>query len=216
MKNIRHSFLLSVFIGLTAVNTSCSSFRTVENNLYIKPLKENTSVEDPSDKRYYLIKNNNEKIYGSKITGKWGDLVKDRISIDDQKFNPKEITAYRNGNLFFHSLSEGSLIFVPRVIHGQLNVYIHNESFYSTSYIQGKSTQTLRWITTYYIQKGEDGNLVQFTSKESILPYIQDCPKAIAMLSITEPELKKAIKANKNYVNEAFETYNNDCRTTTN
>jgi hypothetical protein len=198
-----YNLLLLFFSVLSAFFIiSCASM--IDNHLNSKSFNTEQYVEDTADTRNYLVKTNNEKVYGEKITGRWEDLVKDRIKIDDQEFKPSEIIAYRRKNTFFLRIDNRYPTYASRIVHGKLNVY-------TNQYITTSGNNSYQHCD-YYVQNGEDSRLTLITTKESIIPLMRDCPKSLQMLSVSNEEFRKAIKQNKNYLNQIFELDNNGCR----
>ena len=72
------------------------------NQIHYGAFNYSNRVEDRTENKNYLVKNDGTKIYGESISWKTGLLVKDQIKIDDQKFKISEILGYRNGDTFIH------------------------------------------------------------------------------------------------------------------
>src|SRR5215218_3151007 len=197
MSNLSFSLVLS----LSVLTISC---RTVPVSTLA--LNENVSVEEKSEQGNYLLKNDGSKVYGKKIKGMYGLAVKDYISIDGQKFKPSEIIGYREGNFSYGRLRSN---YAKRIVRGNINIYQTSEMRNETSSATNISRQYVR--KSYYYQKGDNGELILFGDND-IKELVKGCPKAEAMADKSSKELRKAVRSNLSYVNQIFEVYNKECK----
>lgn len=196
IKYLNLAWILSISVSL--VSCAVAPLTTA-------PFNQDVSVEEKSEQGNYLLKNDDSKIYGKKIKGLYGLVVKDYISIDGQKFKPSEIKGYREGKFYYARLKSA---YIKRVVHGAINVYIHQENHMQTSGATNMSRNVIR-IYQYY-QNGDNGELILFGDKD-IKEIVKGCPKAESLADKSAGELRKAIRKNPNYINEIFEVYNKDC-----
>jgi hypothetical protein len=154
--------------------------------------------------------NDGTKIYGEKIIWKTGIFVKDQIKIDDQKFKIPEVRGYQTGGVYYARLRND---FIKRIVHGKINVYVQFSEVTTTSTDHSGFTHTSHYTRTdQFAQKGEDGPMIQIASQEDIKKWVSDCPLSVEMCEKSNRQMRKAIKQNRNYLNEIFEIYNNDCK----
>jgi hypothetical protein len=174
------------------------------------PLHLNNRVEDRSENKNYLVKNDGTKIYGESISWKTGLLVKDQIKIDDQKFKITEIMGYRTGDAYYGRLGKE---YIKRIVRGKLNVYVQFTQVTTTSTDRNGFSHTRSYTRTdQYGQRGEDGKMVPLAGQKDIKELVSDCPLAVQMADVKNSAMRKAIKKDPNYLNRIFDIYNNDCQ----
>jgi hypothetical protein len=201
-KNLLSLCCVSFFILLALASTT--------NKISYGAFNYGNRVEDMSEKSNYLEKNDGSRVYGEKIKWKSGLLVKDQIQIDGEKFPITEIRGYRQDDSYFGRYKNE---YVHRIVHGKINVYVLISQVTTTSTDHNGFTHTSsRTVATHYSQRGEDGPMVVFTGKDDIKELVRGCPLAVEMASITNKQLRKAIRKDRNYLNSIFEVYNNDCK----
>lgn len=130
--------------------------------------------------------------------------------MDGQTFKIKETRGYyRNGNYY------GNVggVYAQRIVEGKLNVYYTTGSVTvsSTNSRTGATTFRERQVCTHYVQVGDSGPVKVIASQKDILEYVKDCPMAAEMIDKKNKAIRKAIRSNRNYLNEIFITYNNGC-----
>ena len=180
------------------------------NKIHYGAFHYNNLVEDPRESGNYLVKEDGTKIPGTKITWKSGLLVKDQIKIDDQKFKISEIRGYREGAEYWGRLKN---VYIKRIVHGKINVYVQFKEE-STSYSDANgNTHTRNYTASYqYSQIGESGPLEPLAGQGDIKKLVADCPLALEMASLSNGKMRRAIKKNRNYLNDIFDVYNNGCK----
>ena len=180
------------------------------NKIHYGAFNYHNKVEEKSTEGNYLVKNDGTKIHGRKIDWKSGVVVKDQIKIDDHKFKISEIRGYRNGDIFYARKGNE---YIKRIVHGKVNVYVEFTEVTSTSTDnQGRMRTKTYTRTDQYGQKGENGNLVPLAGQKEIKELLSDCPLAVEMASLSNSQMRKAIKKNPNYLNSIFDVYNNNCK----
>ncbi|MHA4811322.1 hypothetical protein ACX0G9_24690 [Flavitalea flava] len=180
------------------------------NKIHYGAFNYSNKVEDPSDKRNYLIMNDGTKIYGEKIGWQSGILLKDQIKIDDQKFRITEVRGYQKNGTFYGRLKNS---YIKRIVHGKINVYVDFTDVTTTTTDHGGFTHTRSYTRTdQYSQKGEIGPLTPLPGQDAIKKLVSDCPLSVEMCNKSNAQLRKAIRKNGNYLNNIFDVYNNDCK----
>ena len=165
---------------------------------------------DSSEKGNYLLKHDGTKVFGDKIKWKGGLLSKEQVLIDDEKFLSKEIKGYfENG--FFHKRFGND--FLKRIVHGKINVYVKFTEVSSHSVDRDGRTRYSHYTRAdHYAQVGENGALTALGNEKDIQEMVKDCPLAVELASLKGSKMRKAIKKDRNYLNNIFETYNNGCK----
>ena len=180
------------------------------NKIHYGAFNYKNHVEDSSDTRNYLLMNNGSKVYGDKIKWKSGMLVKNQIMIDDQKFKIADVRGYQDNRYFYGR--EGNE-YILRIVHGKINVYVKFTEVTQTTTDHGGFTHTSSYTRTdHYSQLGDKGSLDVFASQKDIRQLVAGCPLAEEMADKSNHQIRKAIKADRNYLNEIFEIYNNGCK----
>ncbi len=166
-------------------------------------------VEEKSDKGNYILKNDGTKIYGAKIFYKSGLLTKNEVHVDEERFKISDVIGYRSGSKFY---GRHKTDYIPRIIHGKINVYILtvNESEVIRENGHTRTVHTTRIYS--YAQRGDLGEMISFKNQEDMKKLLSDCPKSVEMVDLSNSKLRKAIKQNRNYLNEVFDIYNNGCK----
>jgi hypothetical protein len=178
------------------------------NKIHYGAFNYHNRVEEQSGN--YLVQNDGTKIFGDKISWKSGMLVKDQIRIDDQKFKITEIRGYLERGVFYGRLRNG---YIQRIIHGKINVYVQFTEVTTTSTDHGGFSHTSTYTRTdHYSQRGENGPLEVFGSQNDIKALVDGCPLSVEMISKSSHQIRKAVRNDRNYLNEVFEVYNNNCK----
>jgi hypothetical protein len=180
------------------------------NKIPYRAFNYGNKVEEPADN--FLLKNDGTKVYGSKISWKSGLLVKDQIKIDDQKFKLSEVRGYLSNGIFYGRLGND---YIKRIVHGKINVYVQFREVTSTSTPAGGTgfTHTTTYtVADQYGQKGENGPLFPLANKRDIKDAVAGCPLAEDMADKSYHQIRKAIRNNRNYLNNIFDVYNNNCK----
>lgn len=177
------------------------------NKIHTGAFNTNVQVEERADEGTYLVKNDGTRINGDKIMWQDGLLLKKKISIDGKEFKSSEIRGYMRNKVYYGRLGSE---FIPRVVHGKLNVYIQQSQDMQTSSATGHTRMVTR--SFHYVQRGENGPLIAMGSQKDMKNAVAGCPLAEALADKSNSQIRKAIKANPSYLNEIFETYNNDCK----
>ena len=169
----------------------------------------NTTVKG-EDNRNYLQKNDGIKIYGQTVTWKSGLILKDQITIDDQKFKIAEIRGYKSNGIYYGRLGKE---YIKRFIQGKINVYIRYSEVTTTSTDRNGNMRMRTYTRTdHYAQKGTDGEMINIPDQYVIAKLVKDCPLAYNMINVSDSKIRAAIKQNGNFLNRIFEIYNNDCK----
>jgi len=178
------------------------------NKIHYGAFNYHNRVEEQSGN--YLLMNNGQKVYGDKISWKSGILVKDQIKIDDQKFKITEVRGYLDRGVFYGRLGHD---YIQRIVHGKINVYVQFTQVTTTSTDHGGFSHTSTYTRTdHYAQMGENGPMNVFGSQKDIKQLVDACPLAVEMADKSSRQIRKAIRKDRNYLNEIFEVYNNGCK----
>jgi len=163
-----------------------------------------SSKTAPEDKveSTYLVLNDGSHVTGKKITWTAGVILKDQIKIDNQKFKFAEVRGYMQNGIY---RKRSGSDFLDRLVHGKINIYRDISHITTTS---GHSNTPF----IHYMQRGENGPLIIIANKKNIKEAVSDCPLSLELASLSDREMKKALKSNGRYLNEIFEVYNNDCK----
>jgi len=193
---------LAVFMFLALASASV-------NKIHYGAFNYGNRVEDPAEKNYVLM-NDGTKIYGQKISWKSGTLTKDQVKIDDQKFKMKETRGYLEDGVFYARLGN---VFIKRIVHGKVNVYVQFTDVTTMTTDSRGFSHTSSYIRTdQYAQKGDDALLVVIGNQEDMKKVVEDCPLSVEMCAISNSKMRKEIKKNRDYLNNIFDVYNNDCK----
>ncbi|MGZ3957820.1 MAG: hypothetical protein ACXVBT_08035 [Flavisolibacter sp.] len=182
------------------------------NKIHYGAFNYNNNVEDKEDTRNYIVKNDGTKVYGNKVTWKSGFLTKDQIQIDDQKFKITEVSGYQKDKTYYGRFGKE---YIQRIVHGKINVYVQFVQV-TSSYVDHNGVMTSHNATrTYqYAQKGETGPMTELAGQDDIKKLVSDCSLAVQLADISNTKMRKAIRKNRNYLNNIFEIYNNGCQET--
>ena len=191
---------LSIICVLFFILLAMSSSKNMGVGFFYK----NDMVEDASDTRNYLEKNNGDKVYGDKILLRSKMLKKDKIAIDGQEYNLPDIIGFRESNVYHGRYGGG---YFQRVVHGKINIYYAGITNHSGQ-MASQSSQSV----FYYSQVGNLNNLVPITNKNDFLNLLNGCQASIDMLNKKNRHLSRAVKEDQRYFNKMFEIYNNDCK----
>jgi hypothetical protein len=197
----KHLLSLSVIVAfmLLAIGSKV-------NKIHMGAFATGNKVEDMSDIRNYILKMDGTKIYGDEIHWKSGILTKDQVSIDGEKYKLSDVRGYRSGNRYYIRFKKE---FIERIIHGKINVYIQYTQVTTTS-SSGRVSSYTR--TDHYAQKGEEGELTGIAGQKDIKKLVEDCPESLERASVSNKEMRKAIKRDRNYLNSIFDIYNDNCK----
>lgn len=180
------------------------------NKIHLNAFNYGNKVEDPFEKGNYLVKADGTKLYGDKISWKSGALVKDKVKIDDQSFGFSEVKGYMKDNVYYAKKGND---FIQRIVHGKINVYVQFTDVTSTSTnSRGAMTTRSYTRTDHYAQVGEDGEMIGLAGQKQIKQVVSDCPLAVSMADVSDSQMRKAIKKDRNYLNSIFDVYNNGCK----
>ena len=177
------------------------------NKLHQGSFNRSEMVEDKSETRNFLVMNDGTRIYGNKINWSGGIIVNHVIKIDDQKFKSAEVRGYQYKQAYYGRLGS---FYMQRIVHGKINVYIREENSWETTAGAPGGRNVVH--TFYYSQQGENGTMNQIANQSDMKKALSDCPLAVSMVDISSSKIRKSLRKNRNYLNEAFEIYNNDCQ----
>ena len=195
-----HSVLALVFFVLLAIGSKV-------NKLHYGAFEYDNIVEDMSDTTNYVLLTDGTKVYGQDVELKSSALGKSRIVCDGKEYSTDAVKGYRKNNIFYGKQSK--VDFPQRIVRGKVNIYV----LFTSSPITGANGRE-KWYTrtTMYSQKGDNGPMELFVGQNGMKELVADCPTAVAMVDIGDKKLIKEIKRDSNYLNKAFEIYNNDCK----
>lgn len=177
------------------------------NKLHIGSFKYDNIVEDMSDTSNYILLNDGTKDFGKVVELKSPSFAARTIFNDGKAYSVDKVKGYRQNNVFYGK--QGKADFPKRIVRGKINVYV----LFTRSSTTGANGRDMWYTrTTMYSQIGDNGPMKLFTGQKDMKELLAGCPTAVAMVDIGDKKLIKAIKSNANYLNEAFEIYNNDCK----
>ena len=180
------------------------------NKIHYNAFRYTNKVEEPSEKGNYLMMNDGSKVYGDKISWQNGLLLKDKIKIDEQSFKINEVMGYRQGDQFYGRLKNS---YIKRIVRGKINVYVQFTDVTTTSTDRSGFSHTRSYTRTdHYAQKGDNGPMIGMADQKDMKELVGDCAMAVEMADLSNSKIRKAIKADPNYLNSIFETYNNGCK----
>ncbi|MCW3074399.1 MAG: hypothetical protein JWP69_1468 [Flaviaesturariibacter sp.] len=176
------------------------------NHIHTGAFNTNVQVEDKKESGSWIVKNDGTKIKGDKINWKSGLLLKKEVVIDKEKHKSADVRGIMVDHVYYGRMGNE---FIKRIVHGKLNVYMQEVS--STS-MDSKGIMRQRTSTYHYVQRGEDGPLTPLASKKDILEAIAGCSLSEEMINVKSSKIRKAVRSNRNYMNQVFEIYNNGCK----
>lgn len=157
----------------------------------------------------YIVLIDGSVVRGNEIDRKNPLFAKDYLRMNDERYPIKEVLGYMEDGIYWRKYGKD---FIKRLVHGKLNVYQESYLYTSTT---TSANGTIRQTTTtryrHYVERGENGPLTLIANQKDIQKAVADCPLAVEMASLSDRKMRRAIRANKRYLNEIFETYNNDC-----
>lgn len=168
----------------------------------------NTNVSPEISKNdSYLVLADGSHVFGSKISYKSGLLFKDQIKVDDKAFKINETLGYYSNGYYYGRLGGQ---YIKRIVHGKINVYIHEYWVTTTSSATGIIRQ--EWRARHFYQVGEEGEMLPLAGQKDIKRAVAGCPLAVEMADKSNGKMRRAIKKDYNYLNSIFEIYNNGCK----
>jgi hypothetical protein len=180
------------------------------NKLHLGAFTYGNRVEDPSYTKNFIEMNDGTKVYGDKIDWQSGFLLKDQIKIDGQKYKIRDVRGYQKDQVFFGRLN---ITYMKRIVHGKINVYVDFTNVTQTSADRNGFAHTTSYTRTdHYSQRGDSGPMVAIAGQSDIEDLVNSCPLAVEMAHKSNHQIRKAIKHDRNYLNEIFDVYNNGCK----
>jgi hypothetical protein len=203
-KHLASFFILIVFFTLAV-----SSSRV--NKLHYGAFVYTNNVEGDEYGKTYLVDNLGTKIYGKEINWKSGLLTKNQIRIDNDKYKIAEIRGYMDHGVYYGRLKNE---YIKRIVHGKINVYVAFTLVTSTDYDpHSHFSHTHSYTRTdHYAQRGENGPMIAFGGQKSIIELVKDCPLSVQMIDKSNGQIRRAVRKNRNYLNNVFDVYNNGCK----
>jgi hypothetical protein len=203
MKKQLLSVLTVLAFGLLALSSKV-------NMIHMNAFQYNNPVEEASPQGNYAESLDGTKTYGQKITWKSGLLVKDQVKVDDQKFKLADIRGYREGSKYYRRHGGD---FIQRIVRGKINVYVQFTEVTSTSTDSRGMMRTRTYTRTdHWAELNDDGKLLSVANQKDIQKLVADCPVALELASLSNSKMRKAIKKDRNYLNNIFEVYNRGCK----
>jgi uncharacterized protein YxeA len=180
------------------------------NRIHYGAFNYGNRVEDQSDTKNFLVMNDGTKVYGEQIDWQSGFLLKNQIKIDDQKFKIADVRGYQKNQVFFGRLGK---TYIKRIVYGKINVYVDFTNVMQTTTDHNGFAHTSSYTRTdQYSQKGENGPMVVMASQSDIEDLVNSCPLAVEMAHKSSHQIRKAIRRDRDYLNEIFDVYNNGCK----
>lgn len=199
MKTNRHLLSLAI-LGIFFLLATASKV----NKMAGKSFSDNLQPEGTGEN--YVELKDGTIIKRKTLDAQGGVFSKGYFIVDGQKYPMNEVKGYTYRQAYY--LVKGGYRY-KRVVHGRINVYEksvavtdRDASGYMTSSVQ----------TKYYYQHGDNGELKGMANQREIKQAVADCPLSVQMASKSNGQMRKAIRRNRSYLNEIFETYNNNCQ----
>jgi hypothetical protein len=123
------------------------------------------------------------------------------LTIGDKRYHVKDIKSYQYKNEYRTTVKNR---FITRVVKGRINVYRKSVSYPGDMFGSTPSSRAGSSATFYYLQKGEDGKILDFEIK-TLAEMVKDNPKAAGWVE----KYKGPIKKKPHYVlDSAIAVYN--------
>lgn len=195
-RNVLSVLVLAVFIILAAG----SKIATYVSNF---DLAESSEERANNNGTPYIEFPDGTRVEGEKVHYKSGFLTKNQIGVGDQKFKIAEVRGYKDRNFYYARFGDSNE-FARRIVHGKINIYVRYVEV--TTYTNNVPHSSMR--TYFYMQMGDGEPFVVITSQKMIVEAVRDCPAALELADKTSKEIRKAVRADRHYMNSIFETYN--------
>jgi hypothetical protein len=149
----------------------------------------------------FVVKKDGNVIQGNKVYASWGNL-----RVDDQKIDDKDVKEYHRDG-FYYIFYKRSLL--KRVFAAKkFNVYASEVE--SQSFSSGK--MNTRYSCAWYIENLETGKISLLEDLTSLHKFVSSCPAAVALLDLKAGALRKAVRNDRHYINNALEMHENGCK----
>jgi hypothetical protein len=203
MKKQLLSVLTLLVFGFLAISSKV-------NKIHMNAFQYSNPIEEASPQGNYAESLDGTKHYGQKISWRSGLLVKDKVKVDDQQFKLAEIRGYREGSKYYRRHGND---FIQRIVRGKINVYVQFTQVTSTSTdSRGMMRSRTYTRTDHYAELNDDGKLIGIAGQKDIQKLVADCPVAVELASLSNSKMRKAIKKDRNYLNNIFDVYNRGCK----
>jgi len=203
MKKQLLSLLVVAVFGLLALASKV-------NKIHYGAFNYDNRIEEPSPQGNYLDLADGTRMYGKKVSWKSGLLVKDGVKIDDHKYKMNEVLGYYADGVYY--TRQGNE-YIKRIVRGKINIYVKfTEVTSTTTDARGFTRSRTYTRTDHYAQKGNDPKLLPVAGQSDMKALVADCPEAVAMADLSNRQMRRTIKKNRNYLNSIFEVYNRGCK----
>jgi hypothetical protein len=147
-----------------------------------------------SDKRSFVVMKDSNIVYGTKVDGLYGLLVKDAVKVDGVSIPADQVIGFQSKGIYYKRINNN---YAKMLIQGKINVY-------------EKTRVSSNGMTEHVIlfQKGNNGTLEEFMSADQLNVLVSDCPKAYEMVNKSEKDLKKALKKDRYHFQNTILNYN--------
>ncbi len=161
-KNGCFVFCFFIFSVLVSCHTTKNAF--YESLAWYR--YQDSPFRNEFQKNYIELKNG-ERVFGDKISWSAG-LLRSDTKIDKQKFKTKNLKCMVVGNSYYRPV-RGQ--YAELIISGKLNVYrmVSPSSYFGAG--------------GYFLQKGENGDLIIWKDLKGLSSFIKDCPLALKTLN---------------------------------
>jgi hypothetical protein len=134
-----------------------------------KMLLDNSSV--------FVEKNDGQKVTGSKISYPSSFSKSAWVSIDDQKFEPKDIKAYQSKKVYRVKFgTENNWVWATQLKRGKINLFYYETNEHKT-YYDGTKYVTHNTSTQHFVFQKDNGKLLEATL-ETISDMLKDNKEA--------------------------------------
>jgi hypothetical protein len=178
-----------------------------QNKIHYQAFNYYNKVE-LDESRNYLVKMDGTIIYSNNIIWKT-TLFKDKVILDNVNISIAEVRGFKFREKYYGKLNN---TFIPRIIHGKINVYVKiDEESVTETDDHGFHTSKHFSNTRHYAQRGEDGPMILLANEKVVMDFVKDCPASLHMVDKGYSQLRKGHRKDFNYMNKVFDIYNNGC-----
>ena len=202
-RNILNIVVVFFFLFITSF-----SYQKYPGKLLYGFFYHDNIVEDVSDKRNYIEKNNGEKIYGEVIKLDVGLFKQTKVRIDSQEFLMYEIIGFRESDRYFLRYNN---YFVRRIVHGKINIYEFDSSERVPN-SDGVNFLMTGTLYNYFSQVGDHSNLKKIRRYSKYKKIVVGCQTSSDLANKKRMELAKETEKNQKFFNRIIEIYNNGCK----
>lgn len=184
MKLLKNNTVHVLFITVLLVFASACKINRLEHRV-----NENIPAPKLAEDALFLLLQDDTKVYGEKLK----IVPPTYVKLDGKRYERRELKAFEAEGYWY--IVDKSY-YLKRLIHGKANFYVSiNTNAFSA----------------YFIQLGDDGEIILLTEPKNIAAVLHDCPKVFELLNISNSEFQRKYQENNNYITDAINYYNTKC-----